>query len=379
MKVSVIVPIYKVEKYLCQCIDSIINQTLKDIEIILIDEGDMDECRTIIDMYEFGTKKDSRVKSVHERNGGYGASVNKGIDLAQGEYISIIESDDFIKPEMLEEMYNYAKNLDADVVKTPYFEYWDKNEESPEKINLCFWKNDVKNVPENETFKLEEYPCLTAIHPSIWSVLYKTSFLKEKEIKCLEAKGAGYIDNHFRLHTLLAADKIAWLNKPFYYYRLSNAEASQASYNIDIFLQRWSETHKLFEEKFPLKWDKIASFCLIEECRNSLRHMRRFNKYFLSRYSLNLLIDNISRYTPEQIEKCFYLRPKERKLLLYVNKLKNRNKFDSIINLLKYNLLFNMSFLEIIFSLKNEKRGNKKHKVITILGMKLKIKLRNKS
>ena len=75
-KISVIVPIYKVEKYLVQCIDSILNQTLEDIEVILVDEGDRDACRFIIDHYE---QNDKRVKAIHEKNGGYGASVNKGM------------------------------------------------------------------------------------------------------------------------------------------------------------------------------------------------------------------------------------------------------------------------------------------------------------
>lgn len=113
-KVSVIIPVYKVEKYLVQCLDSIVGQTLKDIEIIIVDEGDKDACRYIIDHYE---QADKRVIAIHEKNGGYGASVNKGFDIAKGEYIGIVESDDFIAPEMYEEMYNYAKKLDADVVK----------------------------------------------------------------------------------------------------------------------------------------------------------------------------------------------------------------------------------------------------------------------
>ena len=137
-KVSVIVPIYKVEKYLVQCIDSIINQTLKDIEIILVDEGDMDACRYIIDHYE---QTDSRVKTIHEKNGGYGASVNKGLDIATGEYVAIVESDDFIEPEMYEEMYAYAKKLDADIVNTPYYEYWDKSKNSEEKRKHLYKKN----------------------------------------------------------------------------------------------------------------------------------------------------------------------------------------------------------------------------------------------
>ena len=225
-KVSVIVPIYKVQNYLMQCIDSIINQTLKDIEIILVDEGDIDECRAIIDMYKTGAKKDSRIKSIHEKNGGYGASVNKGLDIARGEYVAIIESDDFIKSDMFEKMYNYAKKLDAEVVKTPYFEYLDKTSDSDEQINFCSWNKWLKDVPQNKTFTIKEYPILMGIHPSIWSALYKRSFLKEKNIRCIEVKGAGYIDNYFRVQVFCEAQKIAYLNEAFNYYRLTNPNAS---------------------------------------------------------------------------------------------------------------------------------------------------------
>lgn len=178
-KISVIVPIYKVEKYLVQCIDSILNQTLKDIEVILVDEGDRDACRFIIDHYE---QNDKRVKAIHEKNGGYGASVNKGMEIAVGEYISIIESDDFIEPTMYEEMYNYAKKLDADVVKTPYYEYRDAQNKQPAEKNICNYAHELaEKLPANTTFSVTEYPQLMGVHASLWSGIYKTSYMKEKK------------------------------------------------------------------------------------------------------------------------------------------------------------------------------------------------------
>ena len=113
-KVSVIVPVFKVERYLAQCLNSIVNQTLEEIEIIIVDEGLEDRCREIIDFYE---KTDPRVVAPHKNNGGYGASCNLGMEMAKGEYIAIVESDDWVESEMYEEMYKYAKALDADVVK----------------------------------------------------------------------------------------------------------------------------------------------------------------------------------------------------------------------------------------------------------------------
>lgn len=314
-KVSVIVPIYKVEKYLIQCVDSILNQTLKDIEVILVDEGDLDECRAIIDMYEFGAKKDARVKAIHEKNGGYGASVNKGFDVAVGEYISIIESDDFIEPTMLEEMYNYAKKLDADVVKTPYYEYWDKTNIEPERKQICFWYGTVKNVPENVTFKIEDYPELVAIHPSIWAALYKTNYIKEKNIRCIEAKGAGYVDNHFRLQTLCQTDKIAWLNRPLNYYRLSNPNASATLYNLGNFIQRWNDVHKLFREQLVGKWEILAPYCIIEEWINVYQRII-CEGFTISAAQYDLVLQNLTCTTHEQIKKCPYFSASQRSLLL---------------------------------------------------------------
>ena len=92
-KVSVVVPIYKVEKYLCECVDSILAQTLHDIEVILVDDGSPDKCPEIVDEY---AKKDKRVVAVHQKNAGYSTAVNKGIAMAKGEYIGVIESDDWI-------------------------------------------------------------------------------------------------------------------------------------------------------------------------------------------------------------------------------------------------------------------------------------------
>jgi glycosyltransferase involved in cell wall biosynthesis len=117
-KVSIIVPIYNVEKYLRECLDSIVKQTLKDIEIVCVNDGSTDSSLDIIKEY---AEKDERVKYIDKPNSGYGISMNQGLDKAQGEYIGIVESDDFIKPEMFEELYNlalvgYCGNLSASLI-----------------------------------------------------------------------------------------------------------------------------------------------------------------------------------------------------------------------------------------------------------------------
>ena len=113
-KVSIVMPTYKVEKYFRQCLESVINQTLTDIEIIPVDDGSPDNCGKIMDEY---AAKDSRIKPIHQENGGYGKAVNAGIEAATGEYIGIVETDDWIEPDMYEKLYNQAVKLDADVCK----------------------------------------------------------------------------------------------------------------------------------------------------------------------------------------------------------------------------------------------------------------------
>ena len=112
-KVSVIVPIYNVEKYLQECIESILNQKLKNIEIILIDDNSPDNCPKICDYYK---EKDSRVRVIHKKNEGLGLARNSGINIAVGEYISFVDSDDFISENMLYNLYNIAIREDADAV-----------------------------------------------------------------------------------------------------------------------------------------------------------------------------------------------------------------------------------------------------------------------
>ena len=112
-KVSIVVPVYKVEEYIDRCLDSLLNQTLKDIEIILVDDGSPDNCPKICDEY---AQKDARVRVVHKQNEGLGYARNSGMEVAVGEYIAFVDSDDFVDIRMFEELYDVARGNDSDVV-----------------------------------------------------------------------------------------------------------------------------------------------------------------------------------------------------------------------------------------------------------------------
>ncbi|MBR5021230.1 MAG: glycosyltransferase, partial [Oscillospiraceae bacterium] len=112
-KVSIVVPIYRVEKYLSQCVDSLLNQTLEQIEIILVDDGSPDSCGAIADAY---AQKDSRIKVIHQSNAGLGPARNTGMQAAAGTYIGFVDSDDWVRPEMYQRLYETAVRHDADIV-----------------------------------------------------------------------------------------------------------------------------------------------------------------------------------------------------------------------------------------------------------------------
>ena len=127
--ISIIVPVYNVEKYIHECVDSIINQTYKNIEIILVDDGSPDNCGKICDEY---AKKDNRIKVIHKPNGGLSDARNHGIDVANGEWLMFIDSDDWIEPNMAEKLLHSALNNKADLAISSVILFDEEKEYIPE-------------------------------------------------------------------------------------------------------------------------------------------------------------------------------------------------------------------------------------------------------
>lgn len=208
-KVSIVMPTYNVEKYFRQCIESVINQTLTDIEIIPVDDGSPDNCGAIMDEY---AQKDSRIKPIHKSNGGYGSAVNAGIEAATGEYIGIVETDDWVEPDMYEKLYNQAKKLDADVCKCDFKYYYGKN-----KFKKC---NAISTIaPEDTVFTLKENPNIMKFHVSIWSAIYRREFLNKNNIRVEESKSASYQDMPFASLVYAKGAKITLVHDHLINYR----------------------------------------------------------------------------------------------------------------------------------------------------------------
>ncbi len=252
-KVSVIVPVYNVEKYLSECLESIINQTLKDIEIICINDGSKDESKKILEKYQ---SADSRIIILNKANAGYGAACNCGLKLAKGEYIAIVEPDDYISSNMYEEMYNLASSEDADIVKSAYYEYRDGSNNSEKSITKINWSCDY-SMPE-EVCTIDDCPQFLYFHPSIWSCIYKKSFLNKNNISFVEPKGAGWADNPFQVKTLCSAEKILYTDNAYYYYRITNPESSSTVVNINNPFDRSDEIHR-FLDKHNIKNENLLA------------------------------------------------------------------------------------------------------------------------
>lgn len=213
-EISVIVPIYNSEQYLQACLDSILHQTQKSMEVICVNDGSSDNSMEII---EQSAREDPRVVVLDKENSGYGDSINQGFKRARGNYVGIIESDDFIDANMFEKLLAIAMQNDADIVKSDFFEYVDG---VSRKANI---------IPSADVNRLIT-PCdnfaIFKAQPSIWSAIYARAFLEERKIVFTDSPGASFQDTAFNLKTLASSDKV-WLTKDAYvHYRRDNYGSS---------------------------------------------------------------------------------------------------------------------------------------------------------
>lgn len=223
-KVSIVVPIYNVERYLRQCLDSIANQTLEDIEVICVNDGSKDSSLEIIMEY---VNKDPRFKVIDKPNSGYGNSMNRGFDMAEGEYIGIVESDDYAEPDMFEKLYNCAKENDLDACKSGFFFYYSVPEEKniPSKIASYIMCKDVF-CPTDDFKSLREQIEFFNIKPTIWSAIYKKEFVRENNIRFNETPGASFQDTSFNFKVWALAKRVKLLEECFLHYRQDNESSS---------------------------------------------------------------------------------------------------------------------------------------------------------
>jgi glycosyltransferase involved in cell wall biosynthesis len=181
---------------------------------------------------------------LNKANGGYGAAVNLGLDAAKGEFLSIIEPDDWVKPTMYADMLKFADTFaeTPDIIKTPFWEVpSDQDIAEGAQPSPNSYYQTVR--PGHQPFTIEHTPLLIEHHPSIWSALYRLDFLRDNNIRFKEAPGAGWVDNPFLLDTMLRAKQIVYLDEPYYCYRVGDSQKSD-----DFFTRSWSTAFDRYAE-----------------------------------------------------------------------------------------------------------------------------------
>ena len=325
VKVSVVVPVYNTEKYLRQCLDSLLAQTLKEIEVICVNDGSNDKSLDIINEY---VNSDERFKLIDKENSGYGDSMNKGFEKAVGEYIGILESDDFIEPTMLERLYTNATKDDLDVCKCGFFYYYSEPKE--QKTECCMPKKLVKLgpfCPVSDIKSEKELLSLFKIKPTIWSAIYKRDFIKENEICFTKTPGASFQDTAFNFKVWAVAKRVGLIKDCLINYRQDNEGSSVNSKSKAFFIckeyeeiERFlGESHRLEPIKNALKLDAylwnyerleqdIAEEFILSVSKELKRDMEKScikRLYSFSKWNqLCLIVNNpIKHHTKRQREK----------------------------------------------------------------------------
>ena len=251
-RVSVIIPVYNVETFINRCVDSVLSQTLSDIEIILVDDGSPDDSPAICDEYAL---QDTRVKVIHKQNGGLASARNAGMREAAGEYIFFVDSDDWIDEEALEELTGIADTNHVDFVRfRPMYAGWPDHEDG----DLCdFGTEDMLHEGEYKKCSIirDIYPCLIAtkqltLGPIVaaWRSLYRRDFIEENQLFFDDTVRYSE-DTLFSAKVVCAASSFYYLDGPRYYHYFFNRDSITRSFRTD----RWDSCKELvrcFERDF---------------------------------------------------------------------------------------------------------------------------------
>lgn len=223
-KVSIIVPTYNVERYLEQCLGSIQRQTLHDIEVICINDGSTDGSLEILKEY---ASDDDRFIIIDKENGGYGKAMNVGLDRATGEYIGIVEPDDFVPLNMYEDLYKVASENQLDFVKADFYRF--TTDECTQDIHLVYNHLDKEGKHYNVVLNPSETPDITKFTMNTWSGIYHRKFIEQNHIRHNETPGASFQDNGFFWQTFIYAKRAMFSDKPYYMNRRDNPNSSVKS------------------------------------------------------------------------------------------------------------------------------------------------------
>ncbi len=251
-KVSVIVPVYNNEVFVVSCIKSLLAQTLQDIEVIAINDGSTDNSSEILHQF---ADSDSRLIVVDKENGGYGVGINTGLDMARGEYVTILESDDFADLDMLETLVNYADAFNLEVVRANFYLYWAKKIKNDHLLEL-FGNHECDRIIDPS---IRDNQHCFYVQPALWSAIYRTDFIRKNNLRLLETPGAAYQDTAFNFKIWACARRVMFVHKPFVHYRQDN-EASSINNpgKVNTICLEYEEIRRWLREDRPDLHDSLS-------------------------------------------------------------------------------------------------------------------------
>ena len=271
--ISIIIPVYKVEKYLEKCIQSLINQTYENLQIILVDDGSPDNCGKICDEY---AKKDHRIEVIHKSNGGLSDARNKGLEIAKGEYIGFVDSDDYIEADMYEVLYNLLKQYNADVSICNFYTV------SQGKISI---KNADNGINEyNRIEILKEILLDKNIQSYAWNNLYKKELFDEIKYPI----GKKYEDIGTTFYLLEKCNKVVVTGKSEYYYInrqdsiVNNVTESTITDYIELIMQRYDYIEKNIKELSSYNKDYLKR--ILKTAEKDIKSLNEVGDYTKKKY-----------------------------------------------------------------------------------------------
>jgi glycosyltransferase involved in cell wall biosynthesis len=310
-KVSILVPIYNMSKLLRKCLDSCINQTLKDIEIICLNDGSTDNSLDIIKEY---AQNDNRIVIVDKPNSGYGNSMNIGLKKATGEYIGIVEADDWARLDMFEVLYNKAKENNLDFIKADYTRFIGEGKTYEEFYTAI----DISNKYYNKVLNPQENLDLFEIIMSNWAGIYKRRFIINNNIKHNETSGASFQDTGFWFQVFSLASRVMFLNKPLYMYKADNTTSSRRNKEkVFCIFEEYKYIEDFINKKgLRKKLIKIFNYRKFRTYMNDyIRIAPEFRKIFLEKMRKELIL----AFANNEIKLSMFSKKELRDLNLMIN------------------------------------------------------------
>lgn len=298
-KVSILIPVYNAEQYLIECLNSVVNQTMEDLEIICINDGSNDHSLDIIKKF---ASNDKRIVVLDGPNGGYGKAMNRGLKMAKGEYVGIVEPDDYVELDMYETLYRTACEAQADIVKADFNQFT----ESGGKRSFTRTRiGRAKPGLYNQIVSAQEEPVVFKFTMNTWSGIYRREFLESNQIRHHETPGASYQDNGFWFQTFCFAKRLYFVDQAFYQHRRDNPNSSVNDKSkvycmceeyawIYEFLERHPDFKKRYIGYYQFKkyHSYIMTFHLIADGRK-WEFVNRMHQEFKESYEKKELLEEI--------------------------------------------------------------------------------------